>query len=204
MKLNEVNPQIENIFGCPSALPRDERNLQLQSFQVDPSEQTAIDTLSNTLFKYIVIKESCLLHNILADVKSFCGMALPNVADIQCSNIVNMSIVDLHADILQGMEMVISKLYKEYGIGTTPVQYIVLVGCRLFFNCIEYFILKTPSAEVPQRKAKLQTFARSNVNKKKIKQLDREVNIVARCIHRAFAWNGKFGCDQHKDWPAIH
>ena len=48
------------------------------------------------------------------------------------------------------------------------------VGCRLFFNRIEYFILKTPSAEVPQRKAKLQTFATTNVIKKKIKQLDRE------------------------------
>ena len=45
LKLNEVNPQIDNIFGSPSALPRDERNIQLQSFQVDPSEQMAIDTL---------------------------------------------------------------------------------------------------------------------------------------------------------------
>ena len=68
MKLNDVNPQIE--------------------------EQMAFDTLSNTLFKYIVIKESCLPHNILADVKFFCGMALPNIPDIQCSNIGYMSIVD--------------------------------------------------------------------------------------------------------------
>ena len=39
-----------------------------------------------------------------------------------------MSIIYLHADTLQAMEMVVSKLYKEYGIGTTPLQYIVLVG----------------------------------------------------------------------------
>ena len=38
--------------------------------------------------------------------------------------------------------------------------------------------MKTPSAEVPQRKAKLQTFATNNVIKKKIKQLDREKKLL--------------------------
>ena len=69
-------------------------------------------------------------------MKSFCGKALPNIPDKQCSNIVYMSIVDLHADTLQAMEMVVSKLYKEYGIGTTPVQYIVLFGDQKTFSCV--------------------------------------------------------------------
>ena len=67
-------------------------------------------------------------------MKSFCGKAFPNIPDIQCSNIVYMSIVDLHADTLQAMEMVVSKLYKEYGISTTPVQYIVLFGDQKTFS----------------------------------------------------------------------
>ena len=44
------------------------------------------------------------------------------------------------------------------------------IGKRMFLNRIEYFILKTPSAQVPQRRAKLLTF------KKKMKQLEREDN----------------------------
>ena len=47
-------------------------------------------------------------------------------------------------------------------------------GQKIFLNCIEYFILKGPSAQVPQRQAKLLTFASGKIIQKKIKQLDRE------------------------------
>ena len=60
-------------------------------------------------------------------------MTLPNVPDAHFSNVVSMSIVDLHADTHEAMEVVVSKLHKEYGIGTS-VQYIVLVGDQKTFH----------------------------------------------------------------------
>ena len=47
-------------------------------------------------------------------------------------------------------------------------------GQKMVLNCIEYFILKCPSAQVPQRQATLLTFASGKIIQKKIKQLDRE------------------------------
>ena len=48
------------------------------------------------------------------------------------------------------------------------------VGKSLFMNRIEYYIIKTPSAQAPQRKAKLLTFASSRCIRKKVKQLEKE------------------------------
>ena len=47
--------------------------------------------------------------------KSFRGMALPNVPGAQCSNVVYIHVYC--GDTKEVMEMVISKLYKECGVG---------------------------------------------------------------------------------------
>ena len=67
------------------------------------------------------------------------------------------------------------------------------VGQSMFLNRIEYFILKDPSAQVSQRKARLVTFASNKSVEKMMKQLERERKIVTRCIRRTYAWNQKIG-----------
>ena len=53
-------------------------------------------------------KESTVPEN-LVDIKTFCGMLLPDLPTTECSNVVYMSVVDLHADSVEAMEAVISK-----------------------------------------------------------------------------------------------
>lgn len=65
-----------------------------------------------------------------------------------------------------------SRLQSLSGQVATPEQQTDLtgfgdVGQSMFLNRIEYFILKDPSAQVPQRKARLLTFASNKSVKKK-------------------------------------
>ncbi len=101
--------------------------VQLGSFQVTASEQSAVDNLSDNLFSYVLLKEASAPDKLLVDLKTFCGMTLPNIPKVQCSNVVYLPVVDLHADSTEAMEAVVAKLHKEYGIGESA-DYLVLVG----------------------------------------------------------------------------
>lgn len=56
---------------------------------------------------------------------------------------------------------------------------------------INYFILNDPSADVPQRKVKLLTYAVSKKVKRKIKLIEKERKLVSKCVRRSLAWNAK-------------
>ena len=43
-------------------------------------------------------KESTVPENLLVNIRTFCGMLLPDLPTTECSNVVYMSVVDLHAD----------------------------------------------------------------------------------------------------------
>ena len=46
----------------------------MESFQINASEEKAIDDL-----KHVLLKESCGPDKLLVDLKTFCGIALPNI-----------------------------------------------------------------------------------------------------------------------------
>ena len=48
--------------------------VQLGSFQVTASEQSAVDNLNETLFSYVLMKEASGPDKLLVDLKTFCGM----------------------------------------------------------------------------------------------------------------------------------
>ena len=54
-------------------------------------------------------------------------MTLPDIPKVQCSNVVYLPVVDLHADSTEATQAVVAKLHKEYGIGETA-DCLVLVG----------------------------------------------------------------------------
>ena len=56
---------------------------------------------------------------------------------------------------------------------------------------MKYFVLRDPSAKVPQRQVKLLTYTTSKPAKKKIKMTEREKKIVNKCVRRSLAWNAK-------------
>ena len=69
-----------------------------------------------------------------------------------------------------------------------------------FKNRISYFILKEPSATVPQQhQARLLTFASSKRIKRKVKLIEKEKRLVNRCIRRTLAWNAKHGTSSESD-----
>ena len=118
----------DETFACPRPLSSVSTSVQLDDFDIKPSEQKATEELSKLL------KESTVPEN-LVDIKTFCGMLLPDLPTTECSNVVYMSVVDLHADSVEAMEAVISKLHKEYGVGES-VHYLVLVGDQKTFSRI--------------------------------------------------------------------
>ena len=101
--------------------------VQLESFQVAASEQSAIDNLNEILFSYVLMKEASCPNKVLVDLKTFCSMTLPNIPKVECSNVVYLPVVDLHADSTEAMQEVVAKLHKEYGIGESA-DYLVVVG----------------------------------------------------------------------------
>ena len=113
-------PMASNASSAPSTI-------QLESFQVTASEQSAVDNLNETLFKHVLIKEASAPDKLLVDLKTFCGITLPNIPEVQCSNVVYLPVGDLHADSTEAMQAVVSKLHKEHGIGESA-DYLVLVG----------------------------------------------------------------------------
>ena len=44
-------------------------------------------------------------------------MTLPNIPKVECSIVVYLPVVDLHADLTEATQAVVSKQHKEYGIG---------------------------------------------------------------------------------------
>ena len=101
---------VSNASSAPSIV-------QLGSFQVTASEQSAVDNLTETLFSYVLMKKASAPDKQLVDLKTFGGMTPPNIPKVQCSNVVYLPVVDLHADSTEAMQAVVSKLHKEYGIG---------------------------------------------------------------------------------------
>lgn len=72
------------------------------------------------------MKEACP-EKLLVDLKTLCGMSPFHIPKVQCSNVVYLSVVDMHADTPEAMKIVISKLYREYKIGESG-EYLVLAG----------------------------------------------------------------------------
>ena len=85
------------------------------------------------------------------------------------------------------------------GTPATPEQHRDLIcfreiGSQYFEAYVKYYILREPSAMVPQRKRRLQKF---NVPKKrptKIKVKEREQKFVSRCLRKQLAWSGQPQC----------
>ena len=95
------------------------RTFQLEDFHVTAFEQSAVDKFKETLFSYVLIKEASDPGKQLVDLKTFCGTVLPNIPKVECSNVVYLSVVDLHADSSEAMQVVVAKLHREYGIGVS-------------------------------------------------------------------------------------
>ena len=110
------------------APPRYESDsIDFSSFQASALENQIADELKELLLDYFFLKEACCLADgKLVDVKSFCGLCLDKVPT-QVSNVVYLSIVDMHADSKEAMEAVVSKLHHEYGVGVRS-QHLVVVG----------------------------------------------------------------------------
>ncbi len=99
------------------------------SFLENSSEKQVAEKIKKLLFNYNFLKEACSSsNNRVVDAKTFSGMSsFSSMPQSQPSNIVYLPIVDMHADTTEAMVAVVSKLYKEYGIGVTS-EHLVVVG----------------------------------------------------------------------------
>ena len=84
------------------------QQVQIESFQVTQSKTKALEEFKQVLFKYMLVKDACSPEKLLVDVKTFCGMTLPNIPKVECSNTVYLSVVDLHADTSEAMRKVVA------------------------------------------------------------------------------------------------
>ena len=103
------------------------RTVQLEDFHVTASEQSAVNIFKETLFSYVLMKEASDSDKPLVYLKTFCGMVLQNIPKVECSNVVYLLVVDLHADSSEAIQAVVAKLHREYCVGISA-DYLVLVG----------------------------------------------------------------------------
>ena len=90
------------------------------------------------LFNYFFLHEACCsTDNKLVDVKTFYGLSLKSIPQSQPSNVVYLSIVDMYADTREAMEVVVSKLHEEYGIGIMSEHLVVVVGDQKSYSHLQ-------------------------------------------------------------------
>ena len=107
------------------------------SFLPSTSEKETASVINQMSFYYIFLKEACISNGKhMVDLKTFCGLSLKNVPNAQQSNVVYLSIIDMHADTREAMEAVVSKLHREYGIGVTATS-LVLVGDQKTYTRVQ-------------------------------------------------------------------
>ena len=85
------------------------------------------------------------------------------------------------------------------GIPASPEQHRDLAGFReigvqYFEAYVKYYILRDPSAMVPQRKRRLQTFNVPKKRLRKVKLKEREQKLISRCLRKQLAWSGQTQC----------
>ena len=89
MDMDNVRPSLTSNTNSATNL------VQLKSFQISASEQSAVDSLNATLFSYVLMKEASSPDKLLIDLITFCGMTLPDIPKAQCSTVVYLPVVDL-------------------------------------------------------------------------------------------------------------
>ena len=106
-----------------------DNQVEMEKFQLHKSETKALENLKQVLFNYVIQKEACSPEKLLVDVKTFCGMSLPDIPKAECSNVIYLSVLDLHADTPEAIKKVVEKLQEEYMVGVN-VKYLVWWGIK--------------------------------------------------------------------------
>ena len=68
-----------------------------------------------------------------------------------------------------------------------------VIGNREFEKYIEYNILRRPSTKAPNRKRKLLTLSECKTTKTQVNQLEKDTNLVTKCLHRRLKWQQQTG-----------
>ena len=68
------------------------------------------------------------------------------------------------------------------------------IGIQYFEAYVKYYILRDPSATVPQRKRRLQTFSAPKRRPTKVKLKECEQKLICRCLRKQLAWSGQTQC----------
>ena len=75
------------------------------------------------------------------------------------------------------------------------------IGIQYFEVYVKYYILRDPSATVPQRKRRLQTFSAPKRRPTKVKLKEREQKLICRCLRKQLAWSGQTQCPVQGQTP---
>lgn len=123
----EVHFQQQNTNSAPNS------NVDFESFQIQVPEMKCMEQASKTIFQYMLQKEAVGTEKILLDLKTYYGCTGAETVPAEKSTVVYLSIVDKHADTVEAMDEVISKLYSEYKVGT-DTDYLVVAGDQKTFS----------------------------------------------------------------------
>lgn len=63
------------------------------------------------------------------------------------------------------------------------------IGQQEFLLRIQYYILKEPSVQAPNRKRRLQTFSEKRVTRQKVSQLERDRKLILQCMRKKMRWS---------------
>ena len=132
-----VETEVPTSLTRPTDRTHNEVTVPYSSFLVSSSEKEAAEQIKQLIFNYFVLKLACSINDrYLIDMKTFCGLSLQNIPSVQPSNVVYLSINDMHADTREAMEAVVAKLHSEYQIGIAANS-LVVVGDQKTYSRIK-------------------------------------------------------------------
>lgn len=107
--------------------------IQYEAFEIHASESECLERAGKVMFQYMLQKEALTMEKILLDLKAYYGCASAETIPAEKSTVVYLSIVDKHADTVEAMDEVLSKLYIEYKVGT-ETEHLLVVGDQKTFS----------------------------------------------------------------------
>ncbi len=120
-------PRFRSILPCPV-----QSQVQFEAFKVSLPELKYLNQTGMVMFQYMCGKEALGFDNVLMELKAYFGHCAGIASSAEKSNVVYLPIVDKHADSLEAMEEVVSKLNKEFQVGIST-KHLILAGDQKTF-----------------------------------------------------------------------
>ena len=171
-KTSIVRPIPDYISRIARYLPYRTKALENLSCQIFPGQQKREQTVALLSSKPVDIKQE---HNISAQIRAISDSGMLQV--VSNDRGLTNYFTNTSANTQQSYD-----LLNFRDIGQTE-----------FLNYVSFYVLKHPSTTATVRKRRLQTLTAKKVNKQRFTQLEKDRNLILKCMRKKISWSLRTG-----------